>query len=675
MSENIKFEPLRKNMTPMLGAAYYPEDWDESEQVKDIENMVKVGINVVRIAEFAWRMMEPSDGQFEFGWLHRVIDRLGNAGIAVILGTPSATPPKWVEEKDPNMLSIDKTGLRQLHGGRRHCCSNNPTYRKYSLRIAEKMAVEFGDDPRIIGWQIDNEILGPADCCCEHCHNGFIEYLKDKYKTVDNLNRQFNHNIFSQWYDSFEQIPSPTHSWQNPHILLEWKTFNMLSHVRFIHEQADVLHKYVKAPVGTDMMPTVDIDYDLMNSKLDVVQFNHYNADDNLWLMPFWFDYFRNVTEHPFWNTETATCWSGSTAGTGCQPEGFCSANSWLPIILGGEANMYWLWRQHWAGHELMHGSVLYANGRPMHIFSEVQKIAADYEKASDFLTNTRVKTDIAMQVSSHNNNMNEHQLVSYENAIGILANHKSPYLSRLRKFYGPMHAHGIRTDVLGENKGFDGYKLLFSINMLTLEIGDMPERIEKWVKDGGTWFVGPLTDIRTSVGAHYTDRAMGMVERLTGAELVDSIPDPNSKIKMSWADGSEFKCTQWHQLYNVPENAEVLATVTDGYSTLLGKAVAFKVKVGKGSVIVLGTMPNEQEIIKLCDIALEESGAKRFNASSSIIAAGREGNGMRGIALTEIAGKEGTIEIDCPMTDILTGESFEGTVPVAPWQTRILKA
>lgn len=675
MSKEIKFDPKRPFMTPMLGAAYYPEDWDESEQAHDIEYMVKAGINVVRITEFAWRMMEPKDGEFDFAWLHRLMDRLGEAGIAAILGAPSATPPKWVEEKDPEMLHVNENGLRQIHGGRRHCCSNNPTFRHYSLRIAEKMAEEFGSDPRVVGWQIDNEIWNPMDCCCEHCHSGFIGYLKEKYKTIDNLNKQWNHNIFSQWYDSFEQIPSPTHSWQNPHIKLEWKTFHMMSHIDFVHAQADIIHKYSKAPVGTDMMPVFDVDYDLMNSKLDVVQFNHYNSEDNLWLLPFWFDYLRNIKNRPFWNTETATCWNGSTVAPAIRDEGFCSANSWLPIILGGEANMYWLWRQHWAGHELMHGSVLYANGRPLHIFSEVQRIAADYEKASEFLTKTRVKTDIAMQVSALNNNMNETQGVSPETAIGMNDKHKSPYLTRLRKFYRPMHSHGIRPDVLGVDKGFDGYKLLFSINMLTLEIGDMPERIEKWVRDGGTWFVGPLTDIRNSVGAHYVDKAMGLVERLTGAELTYSIPDPDSKVKMSWADGSEFCCSQWHQLYDVPENAEVLATVTDGYSTLLGKAVAFKVKVGKGNVIVLGTMPGEDELKKLFDIALEISGTKRLVTSGNVIAAEREGEGFEGVAMTEITGKEGTVEIDRPMTDILTGESFEKTVTVKPWQTRILKA
>ena len=135
----------------MLGAAYYPEDWDEGEQQSDITKMVEAGISVVRIGEFAWSCMEPKEDQFDFSWLHRVIDRLAHAGIRVILGTPTATPPIWLEEKDPVMRLLDDVNLRHDHGGRRHCCSNNPTYQRHSMKIVRAMAKEFGKHPNVIG--------------------------------------------------------------------------------------------------------------------------------------------------------------------------------------------------------------------------------------------------------------------------------------------------------------------------------------------------------------------------------------------------------------------------------------------------------------------------------------------------------------------------------------------
>lgn len=132
------------NKAVLLGAAYYPEDWDESEQDKDIAMMQKAGIKVARMAEFAWAKMEPREGEYHFEWLHRVIDKLWEAGIYTMLGTPTATPPNWVEQADPDMMMLDESGRRYTHGGRRHNCSNNPTYRKYSAKIVERMAQEFG---------------------------------------------------------------------------------------------------------------------------------------------------------------------------------------------------------------------------------------------------------------------------------------------------------------------------------------------------------------------------------------------------------------------------------------------------------------------------------------------------------------------------------------------------
>lgn len=318
---------------PYLGAAYYPEDWPEEEMDYDISMMKKAGITVARIGEFAWHKMEPEPGTYDFAWLHKIVDTLGEAGIAVVMGTPTATPPRWLIKLYPDVVTQNADGVKTNHGGRRHCCSNNPEYRKYSAAIVEQMAKEFGDDPTIIGWQIDNEIYASGDgCFCPHCQKAFHEKLEQKYGTIDHLNRSWNLNLFSQWYDAFEEIPAPCHAWHNPHLMLEWRIKQNESHVDFVRMQAEILHAYVHVPVGTDTMPFNGMDYRDMTEALDIVQFNHYNVPDNLYCSALWFDYLRTLKEHPFWNTETATCWNGSTAiGQSIKPEGYNRVNSWMP--------------------------------------------------------------------------------------------------------------------------------------------------------------------------------------------------------------------------------------------------------------------------------------------------------------------------------------------------------
>lgn len=661
---------MQRPSTPMLGAAYYPEAWDEAQQQSDIAQMVRAGIDVVRIGEFDWHGMEPREGEFDFSRMHRVMDRLRAAGIRVILGTPSAAPPIWLEELDPSMRLLDDQGLRHDHGGRRHCCSNNPTYVRYSLRIAEKMAQEFGRDPNVIGWQIDNEIAAfDYGCFCTHCVRAFEEHLRRRYGTIDELNRRWDLNLFSQAYDDFSQIPQPKpHTWHSPHLKYEWAVFHAESHIRFIEQQAAVLRRYTDAPIGTDMMPVFNQDHEKMNRFLDVVQYNHYDDPKSIGRELFWFDYMRTLRERPFWVTETATCWNGSTSTpSDFREEGFCYLNSWLPIVLGAEANLYWLWRQHWGGHELMHGAVLYASGRPMHIFPEVQRVSADYRKCADFLSDTRVVSDFAIMASTTADYLMKQQEVVWEPDAHQW---ETAYTKRLYRAYRPIAQMGVRPDVIAPGHALEPYRILFTPFLLTLEMEQLPQRIERWVKDGGIWIVGPMTDIRDEIGAHYTDRETGMLERLTGAVLCHQVPDASHSIRCTTADGEDFPHGRFLQLYDIPQGAQPLATVSAGHSALIGKAVAFRVPCGKGQILVLGTLPEASALQRL----LREVPLVRFDADGAIAAAQREGAHARGIAAAEYGGSAGQLRLDKPHIDLISGERCVGEVAFAPYQVRILR-
>lgn len=667
-------EDFRMKRLPMLGAAYYPEAWPEEQIPEDIAKMQQAGIHAVRIGEFAWHKMEPKNGEFHFAWLHDVISRLQEAGIAVILGTPSATPPIWLEELDLEMRLLDDMGLRHDHGGRRHCCSNNPTYRRYSVRIAEKMAQEFGNHPNVIGWQIDNEIAAfDYGCFCPHCVEKFKAHLRRRYGSIEKLNEAWNLELFSQAYDSFDQIPQPKpHTWHSPHLKYEWATFHADSHVEFLKLQADVLHKYTAAPVGTDMMPVFNQDYEKTTAFLDVVQYNHYDDENSLKREIFWFDYMRGLKDRPFWVTETATCWNGSTSTpSNFRREGFCKANSWLSITLGAEANFYWLWRQHHAGHELMHGAVLYASGRPMHIFHEVRALSEEYEKCADFLTGTKIVTDAALMVSSTNDYLMKQQEVVWEEGAHAW---ETAYTKRLYRFYEPITDAGLRCDIIPPSKDFSAYKLLFTPFMLTMEDGELHRRIENWVRDGGIWVAGPMTDIRNAIGAHYLDRETGALERLTGATMAYQVPDTYDSISCAWSDGSSLATDTWLQLFDVSQDARVLATVTDGYSALVGKALIFETTLGKGKIITMGVLPKGAQMTKFVADLLAQNEISAFAVSGKVVAARRIGDDLRGISAMEYDGKSGTLRLDRPHVDILTDTRQEGIVEFAPYQVRILR-
>ena len=650
--------------TPFLGCAYYPEDWDDSQLEYDIGMMREAGITCARIGEFAWRKMEPSPGRYEFNWLHRVIEALGDAGIATVLGTPTATPPVWLGEACPDVFILHEDGTRVQHGGRRHCCSNNPHYLAACDRIVRAMGREFGADPNVIGWQLDNEIYTwGTGCTCEYCRKAYRDRLEREYGTVENLNRRWNLNLFSQAYDRFDQVPGDWNAWHNPHLKYEWAAAHYDADIAFLHRQAAILRQYTQAPIGTDMMPLNGMDYEKTCGGLDVVMFNHYNTPENLSEAVFWFDFMRTLKDRPFWNTETATTWNGSTSiGQALKPEGYCRVNSWLPAALGGECNMYWLWRQHWAGHELTHGSVLSPEGRPTHTFGEVRRTASEFAQASGLLTGSKVETPVALHFTSRSWQLFDQQKIVDGNS----------YAGNVQAAHRSLVRCGTRPDVIGARHSLEGYRLLVSPCVMTLEDGDLAERIRAFVENGGVWVAGPMTDIRNDVGAHYTDRAMGMLEDFLGVRLDYGVPTDGTVLRTAWTDGGELKIRRWAELYTI-KDGETLARATGGHSALTGKSVISRHRVGKGEVILCGALLEPGDLDRLLGTALADAGVETYPVTGELQVSPVRGDNGKGLVLCETGHAPASLRIQRPMTDLLTGETFRDTVPVEPYGVRVM--
>lgn len=648
----------------LLGANYYPEDWDEGMIDSDIQKMKECGFNVVRIAEFAWKKMEPSEGEYSFDWLHSVVDKMRAAGIGVIMGTPTATPPRWLTKKHPQMLMLYPDGVRESHGGRRHCCSNNPEYVKYSKIIVEKLALEFGADEGVIGWQIDNEIYHrQPGCCCEYCMSAFQNHLADQYGDAEGVNKAWNLNLFSQAYDSLADIPAPVNGWHNPHIKLEWDLSHFDSHKKFVHMQAQIIRKYSSAPIGTDIMTINGYDYRELNEPLDVVQLNHYDTD--LFTVTMWMDYLRNFSKLPFWNTETQACWNGATSpGHSLQEEGFIYMNTWLPIMLGGEANLYWLWRTHWAGHELMHGAVLDTSGRYTYANGEIRKAASEFKAVQGFLSDYKVKSDTALLFTSLNWNIK----LSQEINKALNSN-----FGFVETFYKSLVSLGIHPDVIDCKEELGKYKLIFTPTAYTLEEHNFSERIENWVRDGGVWVVGPMTDIRTSIGTKYKNSPYGFLEDVTDSRLAYILPDDNGALILENEKGEELHGSVIYELFDV-ENIEPLLVVKKGHSALLGKCASFVKKVGKGYVVMLGTLPEEKELLRIIKKAACLADACVYDVDDGLMITRRDSEKDTLYIAASVAGKEGNFRFDGEYTDMISGETYKNSLNLKPYELRILK-
>lgn len=228
-----------------FGVCYYPEHWPQTRWPEDAQMMRAMGLEIVRIAEFAWAKLEPTPGQYDWSWLDEAIDVLAKAELEIILGTPTVTPPAWLTRAHPEILRVDANGRARDHGTRRHTCPNSPTYRQFSRQIVRAMGERYGSDPRITGWQIDNEFGGggTARCYCENCAKAFRDWLQARYGTLAALNNAWGTIFWSQTYTDWAQIrpPSDHIDKKNPSHVLDYYRFASDSFVSYQQEQVDIL--------------------------------------------------------------------------------------------------------------------------------------------------------------------------------------------------------------------------------------------------------------------------------------------------------------------------------------------------------------------------------------------------------------------------------------------------
>ena len=661
--------PMKRFEAPYLGAAYYPEDWPLEQIDEDIALMKQAGMNVMRIGEFAWSRMEPREGKFDFDWLHLAVDKLGQADIATIMGTPTCTPPIWLVEKHPEVLVVGDNGRISQHGARRHACPNNRMYRDYCAKIVTKLAEEFGKDENVIGWQIDNELYpeprNGRGCCCPVCHKKFQVSTCKKFSNIEALNKAWGTDLWSQTYQSFSQLPIPrSDTWHHPSLLTEWMDFQSDSYIEFTEHQAEILHKLCGQPVGTDMMCLGGIDYYKMHRNLDIVQVNNYHQESDLWKVVFWYDMIRSQKDRPFWNTETSTCWPGATTANKYKSPGFCRANSWLPIALGAEAVLYWLWRSHWSGQELMHGSVISSCGRGLHTIDEVKEIAAGFRASAEFINETRcVNSGLAVHFSSLAWLMFEFQPLVNDFRYGE---------KLIESFYRSLMEASLRADVIYPAASLDSYRVVCSPFLPTLDEAGLRERIEAWIKAGGTWIVGPLSDNRTINATKFTHAPFGSLEQWTGAYCKYQIPGDPRDFALRWSDGIESAGSIWYDGLEA-RGAEALATYTEG--PLKGLAAALRRKVGKGQIILLGTMPGREHLKKLLLSVCSQAGIEpAAQASPNLLVVPRKGKAAEGLIAVEHGNCPASLTLTRPATDLLTGRKYTGNVEIQPYGVMVLK-
>lgn len=389
-------------MIPPLGVCYYPEHWPEERWAEDARRMRELGIGVVRVGEFAWSRLEPRPGALDFGWLDRALDVLGGAGLQVVLGTPTATPPKWLVDRAPEILAVGRDGSPRGFGSRRHYCFSSAAYAEETTRIVSLLGDRYGAHPAVVAWQLDNE-YGCHDttrCYCPRCRDAFRAWLARRHGEVGALNRAWGNVFWSMEYTSFGEIelPNLTVTEANPAHWLDYYRFASDQVVAYNRLQAGILRELSagRLLVHNYMGFVTHFDHFAVAADLDVASWDSYplGFTAESWLDPetkrryartgqpdiaaLHHDLYRAVGRGRLWIMEQQPGPVNWARYNPAPAPGMVRLWTWEALAHGAEVVSYFRFRQAPFAQEQMHAGLHRPDGAPDVGAVEVAQVASE---------------------------------------------------------------------------------------------------------------------------------------------------------------------------------------------------------------------------------------------------------------------------------------------------------
>ena len=594
-----------------IGVYYYPEAWPSNQWARDIANIKKLNLEFVHMGEFAWAFMEPQEGKFDFDWLERNVQLCAEQGLKVILCTPSPTPPVWLSEKHPEILMVDATGRKMLHGTRQQGCWSTPTYREYVGKITDELGKRFGHDPLVWGWQLDNELshYGKEPCFCDACQTKFRAWLKNKYTTIENLNRDWGNAFWSQRYQNFDQIRLANKeelvAQINEHALLDsqrWFAEEAADYLRF---QTGILRKHCgnRQWITSNFMQGFDRVNPVLSGKdFEIMTWTIYPVHGNLNEGPLGFrlggaaqmsfahDFFRSINGAQ----GIMELQPGQVNWGEVNPQPYPGAvHLWLmrAFAAGAKIVCTYRYRQPLFGPEQFHYGLVGTDGVTPTTGGE------QYSQAAQEIAVLRKKLQPAAQAPAAYVARRTALLYNFENRWDI-DNHKQNIrwdtMEHLFKHYRALKRLGAPVDVITEDKDFSKYPFLVAPAYQLVD-EKLVQRWKTYVENGGHLILSCRTGIKDRRGHFWEAPWANPILDLIGAKIkfYDTLPAPNSaKVKAGTATYAWFT---WGEILEPSSGTSVIAEHADQFYA--GKPAAVTRKLGQGTVTYIGVDSESGEL------------------------------------------------------------------------------
>lgn len=566
-----------------IGVCYYPEHWPEAMWAEDARRMREAGISRVRIGEFAWSRLEPEPGAFDFDWLGRALDTLHGAGLQVILGTPTATPPKWLVDSMPEMLPVDRHGRPRGFASRRHYCFSHAGYRRECARIVRALAEKFGQHPAIIAWQTDNE-YGCHDTVLswsDEARLGFRHWLKDRYGSVALLNEAWGNVFWSMDYRSFDEIdlPSGAVTETNPAHRADFHRYSSDQVAAFNRVQTEIIRAF--SP-GRDILHNfmtffLDFDHYEVMKDLDIATWDSYplgsldvfpgsiahktafmrTGDPDM--QAFHHDLYRGAGRGRFWVMEQQpgpVNWA--QYNTDALP-GLVRLWGLEGFAHGAETISYFRWRQAPFAQEQFHAGLNLPNGEPDRAFHEVKHLSEDLASLGALGVSSPARAALVF---------------SYEAAWFLRVQPQGrnfSYVEQVFAMYRALRRLGLDIDVVEPAADLSAYAIV-----LVPSMPHVPDRhAAALAACKGTVLVAARSGSRTASHQIPSNLAPGVLADLLGVKVTRAESFRSYGAVPVRYDNESHHFDRWREFVIPSPGTEVLCETEDGHPAVTRKGRA----------------------------------------------------------------------------------------------------
>ena len=590
------------------GGDYNPDQWPEEVWLDDVRLMQQAGVNLVSVGIFSWSRLEPSEGDFVFEWLDRVLDRLHEGGVQVDLATATASPPPWLSHRHPEMLPVLADGVRLSHGARQHYCPSSPVYRDAARRLVEALALRYAEHPSLAMWHVGNEYGCHVPACwCDVSAEAFRVWLRDRYGSVQGLNTAWGTDFWSQRYSTWDEIlpPRRTPTWPNPTQQLDFMRFSSDALLECYEIEREILKRVTpEIPITTNFMGFFKpLDYWKWASREDIVSHDSYPdpADERSAVRAAMAgDLMRSLGRGRPWilmeQTTNRVNWREINVA---KARGQMRLWSFQAVARGADGVMFFQWRQSRAGAEKFH-SAMVPHG--------------SVERSPTWLDVVELGRELAMLDSVHGSQGRADVAILLDWGSWWALELPSKPSIRVRlmdqvdAYYQPLFDANVTVDFAQPGDDLSGYRLVLAPNLYLVR-DEAAASLVSYVEAGGTLVMSFFSGIVDPADHIRLGGYPQPFRDLLGLEVIDFHPlGDGEDIALRLADGTQARGEIWSERIELT-GAEVVATFAS--SELSGHPAITRHSPGSGTAFYLGTRPDPKTMARVLQIACSTAGVE----------------------------------------------------------------